>query len=161
MNELFLLLIECLKEEAVCYRQLSHLAEAQKELLISGNMDTVPENVRLQEKQVFALTPIIGRRNELLAKMAKLNAVKAMGLTDVLKKAPLDVVEEFKKALIELVQSGKKLGEANQNSEKLLNNAISFNDFTLKVMQDGGKQRSFMSSAVKEDRKSSFVNRIA
>ena len=161
MNELFLSLIECLKEETACYRRLSLLAEAQKQLLIERKMETLPENARLQEKQVFALTPIIGRRNELLAKMAKLNGVKAMGLTDVLNKAPLDVVEEFKKTFLELVQSGKKLGEANQNSEKLLNNALSFTDFTLNVIRDGGKQKAFMPLVAKEENRSSFVNRIA
>ncbi len=161
MNELFLSLIECLKEETACYRQLSLLAEAQKELLISGKTEILSENARLQEKQVFALTPIIGRRNEMLVKMAKLNGVKTMGLMDVLKKASVDVVEEFEKTLVELMQSGKKLGEANSGCEKLLNNALSFTEFTLKIIRDGGKQRSFISSALKEENKSSFVNRIA
>jgi flagellar biosynthesis/type III secretory pathway chaperone len=129
--------------------------------LIEGKAEVLSENARLQEKQVFALTPIVGRRNELLAKMAKLNGVKVMGLTDVLNKAPLDVVEEFKKTFLELVQSGKKLGEANQSNEKLLNNALSFTDFTLNIIRDGGKQKTFMSSGAKEEKKSSFVNRIA
>ncbi|HTA77650.1 MAG TPA: hypothetical protein VK791_10865, partial [bacterium] len=71
MNELFFLLIESMKEEAVCYRRLALLARDQKELLMAGNMDALPANIRLQEKQVFMLTPIIGRREEALSKIAK------------------------------------------------------------------------------------------
>ena len=70
MKELFFLIIESLKEEAVCYRRLALLARDQKELLIVGNVAGLAENTRLQEKQVFALTPIRGRKEEILTQIA-------------------------------------------------------------------------------------------
>jgi len=45
VNELFFLLIESMKEEAVCYRRLALLARDQKELLIVGNVDALKEKI--------------------------------------------------------------------------------------------------------------------
>jgi flagellar biosynthesis/type III secretory pathway chaperone len=160
MNELIQLLIECLKEEAGHYRKLMQLAEQQKELLIDGKTDVLPENVRLEEKEVFALGPLIARRNELLTQMGKLHQLKTLSLTDALQRVPVEFIEEFKKAVIELVQTAKRLEEANQRNEKLLQNALSYVNFTLKIIANGGKKQAFSPSATLEEKKSSYINRI-
>ena len=159
MNELFFLLIESMKEETVCYRRLALLARDQKELLMVGNTSSMPENTRLQEKQVFALTPIIGRREEALKKLAKLMRLKKLYLSDAAKKIPAEAEAEFKKVFAELVQSAKELASINDVSGKLLENAVKFTNFTLKAIREGGKKKSFSMAAASEDKKSSFVNR--
>ncbi len=160
MNDLIQKLVFCLNEEAARYRALLTLAENQKELLMAGKTDVLPENVRLEEKEVFALGPIIGRRNELLGDFAKTCGVKTLSLTEALQKAPLESIEDFKKAVIELVQSAKKLEEANQSNEVLLQNALSYVNFTLKVIANGGKKKAFSPSPSKEENNPSFVNRV-
>lgn len=160
MNELFFLLIESMKEEAVCYRRLALLARDQKELLIVGNVDALKENTRLQEKQVFALTPIIGRREDALSKMAKMFGVKKMDLNEAVKKAPVEAVENFKQGLTDLIDSAKELASVNDVSGKLLDNAIAFTNFTMKAIREGGKKKSFSMAVATEDNKSSFVNRV-
>ncbi len=159
MNELFLLLIESMKEETVCYRRLALLARDQKELLTVGNTNAMPENTRLQEKQVFALSPIIGRREEALQKLAKIMRLKKMDLIDAAKKVPAEMADEFKKVFAELIQSAKELAAVNDVSGKLLENAVKFTKFTLKAIRDGGKKKSFSMAATVEDKKPSFVNR--
>ena len=160
MSELFQSLITCLNEESVRYRRLKTLAEQQKELLVAGKTDVLPENVRLEEKEVFALGPIISRRNELLGQMAKGYGLKKLSLTESLKRAPIEIIEEFKKAVIELIQSAKALEETNQSNEKLLQNALAYVNFTLKVISSGGKKQAFAPSVKTEENSSSFVNRI-
>lgn len=160
MNELFFLLIESMKEEAVCYRRLALLARDQKELLIVGNVDALKENTRLQEKQVFALTPIIGRREENLSKIAKIFGVKKMNLDEAVKKAPAEAAENFKQTLADLIRAAKELAAVNDVSGKLLDNAVAFTNFTLKAIREGGKKKSFSMAAATEDNKSSFVNRV-
>ncbi len=159
MNELFFLLIESMKEETVCYRRLSLLARDQKELLMVGNTNAMPENTRLQEKQVFALSPIMGRREEALQKLAKMMRLKKLDLIDAAKKVPIEMVDEFKKVFTELVQAAKELASVNNVSGKLLQNAMKFTKFTLKAIREGGQKKSFSMAATTEDKKSSFVNR--
>jgi flagellar biosynthesis/type III secretory pathway chaperone len=160
VNDLFVSLIECLKEETVLCERLALLSQAQKELLVSGKTESLSENARSQEKQLFALTPIVGNRNDVLAKMAKASRVKSMTLGDALAIAPGNIAESLKKAMDDLVVAAKRMEQANQANGKLLKNALSFADFTLKVIHDGGKQRSFTASVVKEDQGSSFMNRV-
>jgi flagellar biosynthesis/type III secretory pathway chaperone len=160
VNDLFFSLIECLKEEAAVCHRLIVLIEAQKELLIAGKTEALPDNARAQEKQLFVLTPIAGTRNELLAKIAKTSRVKSMTLLDVVKSAPGEIAQDLQKAMDELNLVAKKMEQANQVNEKLLRNALSFADFTLKVIRDGGRQRSFASPVAKDGQKSSFMNRV-
>ena len=162
MSKLIRSLIECLKSETEHYRKLGVLAVQQKDLLVAGKVDSVHENIRLEEKEVFALNPLIGERNELLSKIAKVYKLNTIDLEGVLKKCPIDEVEEFKGTVIELVQTAKGLEEINKGNEKLLNNALSFANFTLKIVNDGGKKRSFYPNvtATVEGNKSSLVNRV-
>ena len=160
MNELILTLIEYLKEETEHYRKLTLLAGQQKELLMAGGVERLPENVRLEEKEVFALGPLVAKRDEMLGKMAKLLGLKTLTLTEALKRAPVETIEEFKKAVIDLVRSAKLLDEANRTNEKLLDNALSYVNFTLKIIAGGGKKKMYSPSGVTEEQKSSFVNRI-
>jgi hypothetical protein len=158
--ELIKSLIECLKQETERYRNLALLAERQKELLVVGDMDLLKENVRLEEKEVFALGPLIAQRNEFLKKLAKLHQVPFLSLAEALQKSPVEVIEEFKKAVIELVQSARKLDGINQGNEKLLNNALSYVNFTLKAIANGGKKKAFSPSMTPGAQKSSFINRV-
>jgi hypothetical protein len=160
VNELFFLLIESMKEEAVCYRRLALLARDQKELLMVGNVDALKENARLQEKQVFALTPIIGRREEVLNNMAKMSGVKKMSLNEAAQRASVEIAGGFKQALSDLVQAAKELAAINSVSGKLLENAIAFTNFTMKAIREGGKKKTFSMAVAVEDNKPSFVNRI-
>jgi hypothetical protein len=160
VNELLFLLIESMKEEAVCYRRLALLAQDQRELLMAGNAGLLTQNIRLQEKQVFVLTPILGHRNEMLAKLAKMLGVKKIDLVGVAKKVPVEIAEEFNKVFEELVQSAKELASVNSISAKLLDNAMKFSKFTLKVIREGGKKKSFSMSAAGENKQPSFVNRV-
>jgi hypothetical protein len=160
VNEFFFLLIESMKEEAICYRRLALLARDQKELLVVGNVEALSGNTRLQEKQVFALTPIIGRREETLSKIAKTFGVKKMDLNEAVKQAPAEAAENFKQALADLVQAAKELAAVNSVSGKLLDNAVAFTNFTLKAIREGGKKKSFTMAVAAEDNKPSFVNRI-
>lgn len=160
MMELIQSLIECLKEETACYRHLVVIAEQKRELLVDGKVDVLQENVRLEEKQVFTLTPLIARRNDLLNQMAKMIGLKSLGLPDAVKKAPIEIVEEFKKTVMELIQSAKSLDLVNKVNEKLLNNGLAYVEFTLKAIKDGGKKKSFSLITTSEEKKSSFVNRV-
>lgn len=160
MNELFQTLIDCLKTETQHYKNLFNLAESQRELLMAGKVEALPENVRLEEKEVFALGPLSGRRNDVLKKLAQFYRLQKISLTELIAKCPIEIVEELKKAVVELTQAAKKLEEFNQRNEKLLNNALSYVNFTLKILADGGKKKSFYPGRDVNTTKRSFVNRM-
>jgi hypothetical protein len=149
-----------MKEEAACYSRLSFLAREQKELLIAGNVPAMPVNTREQEKQVFALTPIIGRREEILAKLAKMMSVKKIDLKEAAAQAPAELKMAFEEQLSNLVHAAKELSGAQSLSEKLLDNAMKFTQFTLKAVRESAKKKPFMTTVTAEASAPSFVNRI-
>lgn len=159
MNELFISLIEVMKEETACYRRLSVLAREQKELLVVGNVADMPNNTRAQEKQVFALTPIVGRRDEILARLANLMQVKKLSLVEAVKNAPMEMSQAVREDLQSLVEAAKELSSIESVSEKLLDNAMKFTQFTLKTIREGGKMKSISMPSTKESLRPSFVNR--
>jgi flagellar biosynthesis/type III secretory pathway chaperone len=160
MEELVRSLIEILNQETNHYRNLAVLADKQRELLVAGKIEVLPENLRLEEKEVFALSPLVAGRKDLLAKIAKPNHVKTMSLGEALEKSPANQAGELKRAIIELTRSAKKLEEINQINEKLLGNALSEVNFTIKLIRSGGKAKTLAAVRTSEEKKSSFVNRV-
>lgn len=161
MNELVLSLIETLKREAEHYRKLAVLADRQKELLVAGKVDVLPENLRQAEKEVFALGPLTAGRNELLSKMAQAHQLKKMSLSEAIQRCPVEQAEELKTAVVGLVRSAKGLEEINQTNEKLLGNALSYVNFTLRLIRNGGKvNKTSPVLRTPEENKPSFVNRV-
>jgi flagellar biosynthesis/type III secretory pathway chaperone len=161
MNDLTLSLIECLKKETEHYRRLIQLAERQKDLLIAGKVESIPENTRLEEKEVFALGPLAAERAEFLAKLAPLFGVKNLNLEEAVKKCPSGEAEELQKAAADLVQTAKRLDQINRGNGKLLKNALSFANFTLRAVKSGGKTKTFVPDAtLREENRPSFVNRV-
>ena len=160
MNELFIHLIESMKDEAACYGRLTLLTHEQKELLIAGRANELAENTRAQEKQVFALTPIIGRRNDVLAQLAKMNGLKKAELNSIIEFAPVETKEELKKAFVFLTESAKELSKAQSLSGTLLDNAMKFTQFTLKAIRESGKKKPFSMPVTPEAQLPSFVNRV-
>jgi flagellar biosynthesis/type III secretory pathway chaperone len=160
MTALFLALIETIEKESAHYRRLIELAEAQKEILVSGKMEPLTANIRLQEKEVFALGPLTASRTEFLTKIGNETGHKKMDLKKALQIAPAEIVASVKEAAGRLVETVKRLDEVNKANGKLLNNAVSFASFTLRLIQGSGKKSTFSPASVGEMEKSSFVNRV-
>lgn len=159
-SDLFKELADRMNEEAECYRQLVVLAGRQKELLVAAQIQELPVNVRLEEKQVFILGPLVSRRNELLQEIAKSLGMKTMSLSQAVEKAPEDVAKRFRESVLALVDSAKRLESVNQGNDKLLKNALSYVNFTLKAISAGGRPAvaARMDKGI-EKPASSFLNR--
>lgn len=160
MIELYQKLVDELKKEKACYARLSSLTLEQKQSLISGELEKVAENLKKQEKEVFALSPLLGERNDLLVALGKAHRLSNATLAQVLQKAPLEIVEELKTAVIELVHSARELESINQGNEKLVHNALSLADMTLKALVGRGRSPSKSHPAQNVDAGPSFVNRV-
>jgi dsDNA-binding SOS-regulon protein len=163
MEEIIRSLIECMQQEADTYRRMAVLADRQRELLVEGKVSVLPENLRLVEKEVFALNPIIAARKELLARMAKAFHLKNMDLADALERIPVQQAGNFKTALRDLSQSAKKLEEIDKINEKLLGNALTEVKYTLRLIHGARGARNTKGLPVpgmKEESKPAFVNRV-
>ncbi len=153
-------LVAELKNERACYTRLASLASEQKQFLVSGELDKVADNLKRQEKEVFALSPLLGERNDLSDVLGKAHKISNATLAQIIQNAPLEIIEELKMAVIDLVRSAKELEDINQGNEKLANNALSLADLTLKALVGKGRSNSGSPSPKKEEAKSSFVNRV-
>ncbi len=160
MNDLVLKLVDELKRERGCYQRLASLAAEQKQFLIAGDLQKLGVNLKKQEKEVFALSPLLGERNDLIAALGKELRLSNPTLEQIVKKAPIEVVEELKKAVIELVQSARELESINKGNEKLAHNALSLADVTLKALVGKGRTQATAPSAKPAGQGSSFVNRV-
>ena len=72
----------------------------------------------------------------------------------------MEIVEELKTAVIELVHSARELETINQGNEKLVDNALSLADMTLKALVGRERSSSKSHTAQNVDAGSSFVNRV-
>ncbi len=160
MIELIQSLVESLRQEAECYRRLAVLADRQRELLVAGKLEALPENLRLEEKEVFELTPLVAARSEFLDEIAKTLGTKKIGLGEALEKLPPDQGGKLRTAVMELVRSARRLEEINRINEKLLGNAMAQVKFTLRVIRNGGKAKSPVIPGMPEGNKPSYVNRV-
>jgi len=160
MKELFRDLIECLASETGHYRKLILLAEKQKELLVAGNVASLNENTRLEEKEVFALGPLAAQRNELLSRIAQANQVKKISLEKALERCPGEHAAELQKVIKDLERTVKGLDELNQSNGNLLHNALTFANFTLRIIDNTGKKKIYSPQGTIEEVKQSVVNRI-
>jgi hypothetical protein len=159
--ELYQKLIEELKKETGCYERLASFALAQKQFLISGEVEKVAENLKRQEKEVFALSPLLGDRNNLIAALGKSFRLPNATLTQILQKAPMEIAEELKSAVVELVRSARELEAINQGNEKLAHNALSLADVTLQALRGKGRAKSSSTYPKKNDQvESSFFNSV-
>lgn len=159
MTELVLALIETMEKETAHFRRLIELGETQKEILVSGKIEPLTANIRLQEKEVFALGPLSANRAELLSKIGVLVGHKKMDLKQVTQVVPTENVVALKEAVARLMETVKRLDELNKSNGKLLNNAVSFATFTLRLIQGSGKKTTFSPSRSPVVEKPSFVNR--
>ncbi len=160
MSELIQSLVESLRQEAGHYRRLAALADQQRELLVAGKLESLPGNLRLEEKEVFELTPLVAARNGFLDKIAKTLGMEKIGLGEALEKSPADQAGELRAAVTELVRSARRLEEINRLNEKLLGNAMAEVKFTLRVIRNGGKAKSPAIPGAPEGNKPSYVNRV-
>ena len=161
MIELYQDLMASLKQEAGHYRNLSILAEQQKDLLIAGKTEALPANVRLEEKEVFSLGPLVAGRNEWLQKIAKALKLKKITLSGAMEKAPAEIAQPFREAVVNLVKNARSLEEINSGNDKLLKNALTYVNFTLKAIAAGGRPKKMMAAESAEQKPvSSFVNRV-
>ena len=156
---LFQELTRGLAEETECYRQLLVLAHRQKEILVSAKIEELPPNVRFEEKQVFILGPLVSRRNELLARIAKESGLKKMDLTEAMLAAPGEISDSFKETVLGLAKTARELESVNQGNDKLLKNALSYVNFTLKAISTGGRPSASRMNQAPEKPAPSFVNR--
>jgi flagellar biosynthesis/type III secretory pathway chaperone len=160
MTELILALVETMEKETAHFRRLIELGEAQKEILVTGKMEPLAANIRLQEKEVFALGPLSAGRMELLGKIGALAGRKKLDLKQVPQVVPAVNAAPLKEAVVRLMETVKKLDELNRSNGKLLNNAVSFASFTLRLIQGSGKKAAFSPGRAPEAEKNSFVNRV-
>jgi hypothetical protein len=156
---LFQELMKGLAEETECYRRLLVLARQQKEILVSAKIEELPPNVRFEEKQVFLLGPLVARRNELLARIAEESGLKKMDLTEAMVAAPGEISDSFKETALKLAETAKELEAVNQGNDKLLKNALSYVNFTLKAISAGGRPSAVQMNKASEKPAPSFVNR--
>jgi SMC interacting uncharacterized protein involved in chromosome segregation len=160
VNDQFQQLIEELKKEKACYQRLASLAMEQKLHLISGDLEKLGVNLKRQEKEVFALSPLLGERNDLLTAIGKALHLSNPTLPQVLQKAPLELVEDLKKAASELVRSARELEGINQGNEKLAQNGLALADVTLKALAGKGRNKAGIPAPKSMEQGPSFVNRV-
>jgi hypothetical protein len=134
-------LMEGLKKEAACYRRLCELGDEQKEILVAGELPRLPENVRLSEKEVFALGPLASSRTATIGAIGREWGLATPSLTVIAERVPSDVRADFQKAVSDVVESARRLDDVNRANEKLLENAVGYVNFTLKALSDGGRPK--------------------
>ncbi len=147
VSELFQNLLDGLKKETSHYVRLFELGEEQKKILVAGDLERLPVNVRASEKEVFALGPLAASRTETLKQLGRQLGLGKPSLAMVAEKAPVEMKVEFQEVVAEVARSAKRLDDVNRGNEKLLENAVGYVNFTLNALKDGGETKPSIPSA--------------
>jgi flagellar biosynthesis/type III secretory pathway chaperone len=134
----FTTLADVLRQEASRYRELGKLAKEQKEILVTGRMEDLPVNVKKQEKEMFALGPLSDERRKALEAAALSLRITKPTLKEVAERCPAEQAEGLRESLKEVVEAARTLDMSNKGNTKLLENAVSYVNFTLEALQGKG-----------------------
>lgn len=135
MPNFFQDLIEELQQEVGCYRDLLKLLVAQKEILISGKLEGLQENVRQQEKIMFSLSPMAELRQKSLEGVGKSLGLKKSTVADVAGRLPEEQSELLRATVKELLGTVHDLDVVYKTNGQLLENAQAYTKFTMEAMK--------------------------
>lgn len=142
-------LVEILKQEAGCYRELIKLASEQKDILVSGKIDGLKENVGSQEKKMFLLGPLSEERFKCLERIGRGLGSPKMKMEDLLSRSDLAVDSPLRASLKDLIETVRELDAVNKTNGKLLENAQAYVKVTLDAFEGKMTVRpEFSTSAV-------------
>jgi len=128
-------LVETLQKETTSYRELPRLAEEQKGILVSGDLKGLQENVKKQEKVMFALGPLADARLRAIEVLSKRCGLRAAAVVDLVKHLPQEEGEPLRVAARGLMDVVGDLDALNKVNGKLLENAQAYAKFTVEAMQ--------------------------
>jgi hypothetical protein len=134
-------LADVLRREAARYRELVRLGGEQQEILVSGRMEALAENVKRQEKEMFALGPLAEERRAAFESAARRLRLSRPTLSEIADKCPSGEAGILRAALAEMSEVAKALEGSNRGNGKLLENALGYVTFTLEALKGGGKGR--------------------
>lgn len=128
-------LIEVLRQEEGCYRDLTKLAGEQKTILISGKLEGLQENVRQQEKIMFSLGPMSEVRRRSLEGIGKVLGLKNPTMQDIAGRLAEDQAVTLRDTASGLMNTVRDLDAVYKTNGKLLENAQAYSKFTLEAIQ--------------------------
>jgi flagellar biosynthesis/type III secretory pathway chaperone len=96
-------------------------------------------NVKKQEKEMFALGPLSDERRKHLEAAALTLRITKPTLREVAMKCPAEQAEDLKESLKEVIEAARALDMSNKGNTKLLENAVSYVNFTLEALKGKGK----------------------
>jgi len=135
VSDFFQDLIEALQQELACYRDLLRLSLEQKEILVSGKLEGLQENVRQQEKIMFSLGPMAELRQKSLEGVGKPLGLKKPMVADVAGRLPEGQSALLRVTAKELLDTVHDLDVVYKTNGKLLENAQAYTKFTMDAMR--------------------------
>ena len=137
-------LIKVMKEQLEAYKELLHLAEEKTDTLVQGNVKLLGEITEIEQNLILKLGKLEEERFELVKQIAKTHNkdaadVKADFFKNVLSpeetKAFSGIYDELKSVLPEIE-------EKNRRNEQLINNALDYINFSIKLITDTGEAKA-------------------
>jgi hypothetical protein len=127
-------LIECLLEEAACYRALTFLGRKQIELLTQDKEEGLWEITDQMQEFIEALNPIIRRKKLIIEKIHSQLGLELKDHMTAIKKTDEVLAEKYYEANEILLASIKDMAVMKTLSEKLIENAVKYKQYTLKLI---------------------------
>ncbi len=161
---LFTELINNLKRQCETYSELSTLADSKKDTLIKGDVKLLEDITSIEQKLILKLGRMEDERNDIISRIAddckKDVAEVNVGFLEGI--VPVEKTAAFSEQKNKLEGVLLELSEKNKINESLINKALEYIQFSLRVITEAGRQETGYNASGGSEKKSiNFIDRKA
>jgi flagellar biosynthesis/type III secretory pathway chaperone len=164
IDGLFSALLNNLKWQYESYSELLVLSDKKRDILIKGDVKLLDEINSIEQEIVLKLGKIEYKREGIINRIADeykkdVSEVNGKLLESMI---PGEKVGHFKELKVRLKDVLKELSKKNEINERLINKALEYIQFSLRVITEAGKQDTgYNASGSSEKKVLNFVDRKA
>jgi flagellar biosynthesis/type III secretory pathway chaperone len=161
---LFSDLINNLGKQCETYSELSTLADSKRDILIKGDVKLLEDITNIEQKLILKLGRMEDERNGIIGRIAndcrKDVAEVNVGFLEGI--APDEKAVALRKQKERLEGVLLELSEKNKINESLINKALEYIQFSLRVITEAGRQETGYNASGSSEKKSmNFIDRKA
>jgi flagellar biosynthesis/type III secretory pathway chaperone len=148
-------LIKLLKEEKELYQKLFAVAEEKNEALLESNTEALSETLAADQEVIEKIEAKEKERKEIIEKIKKEFDLKLEHdkYSDFIKELPADWEEDLRKIREEIIELTDEFYSLNDQNQKLLNQALEVNTFSIESILKSIKENKNTYSKKDKDQK--------
>lgn len=150
---------DTLIKENEMYKGVLKLAEEKMEAIIKGDIKTLEDITKKEQKSIMSMNTFEKIRRSVLANIAvELNIQEDFTVSELLLFLGEDVGNDIDKLRYKLLETIDLLKEVNKNNERLINQNLQYINFNLEILTQSSEDGNKYNSKASENKKVKPIN---